>query len=293
MSLIRFVILGFIAFGLVRCSSSSKSESSESSKIIAKVNDNVLYSKDMQDIVPLNSSSKDSAEIIDRYITNWIRKQLLFSQAKEQLSLDNPEIERKVEDYRYSLYIFELKKRLLLTRLDSNVSEKDISEYYQKDVADFLLQNTIVKGLLIKAPLNSIAEKSLKNQLSIDSLPLKEIIQVCADNQYVLKYSLEQWQDIDNILSGTPFIKNAIELNWKKGNSYLTAKDKDFIYLLKIIDLKKPIEPAPIEYVKENIKAIIINKRKLAIANELEDQLFDDAVKKNKVEINYKPFSAK
>ncbi len=286
MYFVRYNLFLTLTIWLFGCSSGEQeNKTNKEGKLIASVNDNVLYESDIQDIVPFNSSAKDSTEIVNRYINNWIRKQLLFSQAKEQLTLDNPDIERKVEDYRYSLYIFELKEKLISSRLDSNISEKELQEFYNKEISNFLLQGTILQGIWVRIPLHSGLEKSVRNQFSLTLVPLEAMVQFVNENKFLSRNSIGTWLESDAFLEGTPFNSQNILGEWKKGVPYLTSQGKEFLYLLKITGLKQAIEPAPIDYVKENIKAIILNKRKLALANELEDQLFNEASKKNKVEI--------
>ncbi|MBY0426387.1 MAG: hypothetical protein K2Q22_12170, partial [Cytophagales bacterium] len=239
----------------------------------------------IQDILPDNSTPKDSAEIVDRYINNWIRKQLLFSKAQTELTLDNPDIERKVEDYRYSLYIFELKEKMIASRLDTNINKNELTEYYKKEIQDFLLQETIFKGFMISVPKNSTHLKVLQSQFATVPFPLETIAAYCTTNQIDSKNSMNSWSTIDNFLMGTPFTSSNIQPEWKRGATFLSLQDKDFIYLLKITDLKLPMEPAPLEFIRSKLQAIILNKRKLAVANELEDQLYNEASKTNKVEI--------
>jgi hypothetical protein len=61
-------------------------------------------------------------------------------------------------------------------------------------------------------------------------------------------------------------------------NRVIETSDDNFVYLIRIEEYKIQDEVSPLEYVKEEIENIIINKRKTKLAEELEQEVFDRAV---------------
>ena len=61
--------------------------------------------------------------------------------------------------------------------------------------------------------------------------------------------------------------------------------DSTNLYLLKIRDIRFSGTAAPLEFVKPNIKSIIILKRKQQLINELEDKIYFEAFDKNGFEL--------
>ncbi len=61
--------------------------------------------------------------------------------------------------------------------------------------------------------------------------------------------------------------------------------DEDYTYYLKILDYKISEETSPLEFVKDQIKHIIVNKRKLALSGKLEDQIYSKALNEKDFEI--------
>ena len=57
-------------------------------KPLARVNQSYLYLEDIRDLLGVNTSSQDSALIIQNQINKWATQQLLIDQAKINLSLD-------------------------------------------------------------------------------------------------------------------------------------------------------------------------------------------------------------
>lgn len=78
---------------------------------IARVNDEYLDASDIPAITK-GLSGKDSIEALKSYAQNWVRKKLLLQKAEENIPEDDPGIVRKVEDYRESLFLMNMKRPL-------------------------------------------------------------------------------------------------------------------------------------------------------------------------------------
>ena len=58
---------------------------------VARVNDKVLYKKDLKKLFRQRVSSQDSIVVVKNYIDNWIKEQLMLSRAEMNLSEDEKE----------------------------------------------------------------------------------------------------------------------------------------------------------------------------------------------------------
>ena len=61
--------------------------------------------------------------------------------------------------------------------------------------------------------------------------------------------------------------------------------DSNYYYLVSIQDYKLKNELAPIEYVKDNIKNLILNRRKIDFLKQMEDNVYKEGIRKNKFKI--------
>jgi hypothetical protein len=68
-------------------------------------------------------------------------------------------------------------------------------------------------------------------------------------------------------------------------NKYIEVKDSTMMYLVAIAAYKSKESISPLNFEIENIRAILLNKRKAELLARMEDDLFNDAVKRNKYEI--------
>ena len=59
------------------------------------------------------------------------------------------QIERKVEDYKESLMLFEFEKYLYANSMDIKISEDQISNYYNENKDDFILPFNLIKTIVL------------------------------------------------------------------------------------------------------------------------------------------------
>ena len=76
----------------------------------------------------------------------------------------------------------------------------------------------------------------------------------------------------DNVISFKPPLSNE-------------DSNEENLYFLRIKEYKISDQISPLEFVRNDIKQIILNKRKVAIANQLEEEVFEKAKSSNKYEI--------
>jgi len=93
-------ILFVFLLSIIMLSCSTK----DSDNLIASVNEKVLLRSELLSEMP--SQLEDSTYFVEKFINDWIRRQLLLSHAEINLSVDLVKYEKQVEDYRASLLIF-------------------------------------------------------------------------------------------------------------------------------------------------------------------------------------------
>ncbi|MFR3548938.1 MAG: hypothetical protein ACLTTW_00825 [Coprobacter sp.] len=136
------------------CCKKNSSEENEKGTILVRIGDKVLTRGDLEREIPDRLKSKDSALFADNFIKRWVDDQLLYEVASRNIP-DKENIDRMVEHYRQELVIFEYQKHLLNEKLDKEISEEDMSVYYEKNRDKFKLHSAIIKGLFLKVPENS------------------------------------------------------------------------------------------------------------------------------------------
>ncbi len=112
----------------------------------------------------------------------------------------------------------------------------------------------------------------------------QKLFDLCS--KYAVNFFIDSdvWLYFNDILKEVP-LETYDQRAFLKSNRNIEAKDDNFIYLIKIIDFKLKESTSPLSFERENIKSIIVNKRKIDIINKMHKEVYDDAYSKNKIKI--------
>lgn len=253
---------------------------------IAKVMDKFLLPSDLEGLFPANISSDDSSKLAEKYVEDWIKKQLMISKSSSAIDFNEAEIERKVLDYRYAMMVHAFEKQYINRNLNQEINLEEINDYYNKRADNFLLKQNIIKSIFVQVPKNAPNLSQFRRnfkaypQSNVDDL--KSYV-----TQFAIKSYLEDttWVIFDEVILGTPLENIKNKTQFLQENKYSETSDADYIYFLKIFDFKISDEISPLEFIKEDIRNIIINKRKIALKKELEEKIYDEAKKNQLFEI--------
>lgn len=254
-------------------------------KAIAKVYDVYLYPSDIEGIVPKGTSNEDSILLVQSYIENWVRQTLLIKQAEENVDIDLETIEQQLESYKNSLLIYAYEQQLIAQKLDTIVTSAQIKAYYDANKENFELKKTILKASYIKLPKNAIRiENAIRWFKSNKEKDKRELETYCM--QFSQDYSLvdTSWLYYDHLAEVVP-LDRLSESSVLQNNNYIQISDKDFIYLVKVKTFMYKEDISPLEIEAENIKNIIINKRKVEMINKMENEVYKNARDNNDIEI--------
>lgn len=248
-------------------------------KPLASVGDIYLFPKDVEGIVPSGASKSDSADLMERHIKSWIKKQLLISEAQKQLSFDEVELERRVLDYRYALMMHEFEKYMIARHIDTNIFEDEIETYYNENIENFELKQNIIRGYFIQltkdAPKLGRFRYLLRSNRPQDIEELKSYAY-----SYGTKVHLDDsvWVNFEDVINNSPLIDIPNKTDFLRRNKYYEIQDDNFIYFLKISQYRIQSDTSPLEFVRDDIQKIILNKRKVALAKQLEEDIYEKAV---------------
>ena len=255
-------------------------------KPVARVNDKYLYQDELVGIVDQNSTAEDSAARATAYINSWVRKQLIIAEAMKRIDINEAAVERKVLDYRYSLIGYEYQNFYIQQHLNDSISEKEIENYYSGHSDNFILKQNIVRGTYIKVPKTAPRTGKVKDMLfSIKEKDQNELKSYCLSFSVAYHLSDSSWIEFDKLVVNSPMAEIPNKIQFLQTNPFYETSDTDFLYFLKVDDYKISDNVSPLEFVKERIRNILLNKRKVELARTLEDEVYENAVKQKNFEI--------
>jgi len=257
---------------------------------LARVGERVLYLDDLRSVLPGGLSPDDSLMMAEDYLKKWIINELLVKKAEENLSPAQKDLSKELLEYRNSMLTYRYKMGLMFQRLDTVVGEQEISEYYELHKDNFILSKNIVKAIFIKIPDEVSRPEQVKvfcEQVSDDNL--RELREYCLKFAITYDIYVDNWVEFDLITQNLPEPITDVNLFLKR-NATIEQRDKDFYYLICIIDYRLANNMAPVEYVEENIKSIIINRRRIDFLKNIEADVYLEGIRNNKFKLySYEP----
>jgi hypothetical protein len=253
---------------------------------LAKVGDVTLYFDEVQGIWQPGINPQDSVAMLQNYINKWAKKELLVLKAKENLSQDiKAEIEKQVNDTRSNLVIYQYQRQMMLEKMDTAIADTEVESYYATNEKNFHLNSNIVKAVFIKVPLETPGIDKIRLWArSGEQKDIQQLETYCY--QFAEKYDdfNEEWVTMDKLSVELPQdISNQDEfLKW---NKWYETKDSVSVYMIAIRDFKPRYSLAPFEYVKEDIKSIILNNRRFEFLQSLETGIYNEALKESTFKI--------
>ena len=252
---------------------------------VARVYDEYLFVSDLDDIIPKNLTEMDSLALVTDYIEKWVQKQLLLEKADENLTQEEKDVDKQINDYRSSLLIFRYEQNLIQQKLDTNISKEDIQTYYDENASNNILNKNLVKGIYIKVPRSAPNIWNIRRWYKSDKEEhIKELEAYCYQHAKEIDYFDDEWVQFEQILDKMPPLYNSPKniLQYRKN---IEVRDSSYYYFLRILDYRLEGTVAPLEYVEYNIKSILLNKRKIKFINRLEADIYNDALNRGNFNI--------
>jgi len=257
----------------------------EGDRPLARVDDDYLFESDIAGLVSPGTSATDSLNLTRNYIDSWVKKKILIHQAEKNLTEDQLNFSRELEDYRNSLVVFAYENMLVEQRLDTIVSDIEMEAYYLENQNNFLLTNNIVRLSYVKVPLDSKQTRQIRRYFYSDDPDDKEKLADLCD-KYFMQYFVDDqtWLIFDDVMKEIP-IQTYNQEEFLRYRRTFEMQDSLYLYLTKFFDFKIKESTSPLQFEKERIKSIILNKRKLTLLNTMRQDVYDEALQKNTIEI--------
>ncbi|MBO4466744.1 MAG: hypothetical protein J5745_01405 [Bacteroidales bacterium] len=251
-------------------------------EIIARVGKHRLHRSDLAKFIPAGVSPEDSAGLAQRYINAWAEELLMLDMAQEQLSKEQKDVSAELEEYRRSLLKYRYEQLYINQRLDTLVTDAEISAYYKANPDKFKLDRPVLKSRILIIPADSRSLREIRQKMSSDD----DYDAIQADSlafTTAIKYvdSSDSWMDAITLAQemGVDYSSMLSSIR----NSFAEITDEaGNLHLAYIVDMVPGGKTAPLEYCTERIKDIILSARKHSLETSLEKNLLEDAIQNKK-----------
>lgn len=250
---------------------------------LVQVGDNFLYKEDVTLAIPPGVSKKDSADIADKFIRNWIDDMLLFVKAEGNIP-DDAKIDELVKSYRMQLITHTYLEQIVSQEVEGNISDSEIEEFYNKNKNIFLVSEPYVKGLFIKVPKTASGISKVKqwykdkSEVSIDRLEKYGL-----RNAVDYEYFYDRWRPLNEILLRLPLKEGEKEKIFMQKDKNLEVSDSAFYYFLHMEEFLKEGEILPLEYAGKEVKEMIMNTKRVEFISKMKNDLYNEASENNDI----------
>ncbi len=283
-SLLLFLCLFSLSCDLIK---RKKNEGTAITRLaVARVDENYLYIDELEGVVPSGTPKEDSISRTEAYVTSWIRKQLLIRQANRQIDINKAEVERKLLDYRYSLIAYEYQTYYIKQNLDTVIAPQEIEQYYKEHIDNFVLKQNIVRATFLKISQSAPRTKKINDLLfSSRAKDRDELKSYCLSFAAAYHLADSTWMQFDELVRASPLVELPNKVQFLKRTPYYETSDETYLYFLKVEEYRISDNVSPLEFARDEIANIILNKRKVELAKRLDDEVFSKAKEKNEFEI--------
>ena len=249
---------------------------------VARVGDEFLSVEEIQELIPKNLNKQDSIRIVNNVIEEWATSKLLIQNAIINLTeIEKSQIDNKSEKYRENLIISEYRNKISNNNPDTSASKDEIELFFSENSKNFKLFEEIIKGRYVKLNKNTFNINEIKRRFRrfnqsdksfFDSISIQLL-------NYYLNDSI--WINKKLFFNKIPTLEYDQSLRISKNNLFYVQEDSLALYLIKINNYKKADDYAPLEYIYNRIKEVIVSKKRIDYLNKIEKELIGDAITKN------------
>lgn len=253
--------------------------------IVAEVYDKQLSYDKMHEDIGDKLSGPDSSAIISDYIESWVRNELIFIRAEDELSEQEKDKSELLDRYYRDLIIHSYQQKMLSQNLDMEVSDAEIEQYYEQNSQNFELKENIVRLIFFKIGNNTPNLNSLWYKFNTGGKQnLDQLTYAALNSGGNFNRDEDTWLDFNDILKEIPITTYNQEA-YLNNHKVIRVSDEKFTYFVQIADFRIKNSISPLEREKERINRIIVNKRKSEFLQQIEDQIVKDAYASDKVRI--------
>lgn len=251
---------------------------------VARVGESRLLRSELN-VVTSGYSGEDSICLANKYIDQWVRREVKMQEAARVLAAEMGDVERLVEEYRTSLMVNRVEQRYLSGRLDTLITSEIVKEYFEGHRKEFVMDRTILKGRIVRLPDNyRQSVKLFKLMGSKSAEKQQDFLDLCKKNGFEL-HTFDAWVDFNEFLSYLP-VRRGKDYNYiLSGGEIREMADADSKYFIEIKEVLRKGEPAPLERVEDMVRRLLYNRRRGEIVELYNDSLYNAALLEGKIRI--------
>lgn len=276
----RFIL--FLAGAQVLATGCGAGAADDPDPVLARVHQRTLRLSALDGMFPPGATAEDSLLIRSAFVRRWSREAVLEWEAENNLP-GNVDIDKLVRDYRASLVSSHYEEVLVSMNLDSTVSQQELADYYEAHKEQYLLEKPIIRCFFIRVPYPTPEEETLQdlwnNGKVQDTTALRSY---CERLSEIALLEPAAWYSLDDIANQLP--EGTLTAANVDSKQEFSQQDGTYRYYFRLLELKPRLEIAPLSYVEEQARRIILHGRKRAVLEEARQAIYERELRRGNVE---------
>ena len=151
--MVKPIFIGLIAVASVACVSNGDMEED----VLAELRNKKLLVEDIVDHLPKSGQmdAVDSVSLVNRLVLQWAKKELLVEAAEFNLQTELADFDALVTQYRNDLLKHAYIDVYVRQHLDTTITTEQIKDYYEQNLNNFELKESIVQAFYAAAPVEA------------------------------------------------------------------------------------------------------------------------------------------
>ena len=278
---ILFSLLSLVWMATPGCGEAESQASAD--KLLARVHNKTLYLSELDGLFPQFATAEDSLLVIRAFTSRWVRDAVLLHAAEQNVPR-GLNIDKLVRDYRASLIRSMYEKVLVEQMLDSTVTQEELSAFYEQHKQQYQLETPIIRCHFLKIPLPMAKAEQVRKWWASDEAYDRVQLKDYAD-QFAEVALLDEnlWYSIEEVARSLP--TGTITSENLSGKQEFTLQDGSFQYFFRLYERKNRQDIAPLGYIEEQARKVILHMRKQQLLEDVKKQMYDQEVRRNNIEI--------
>lgn len=274
------LLLIFIPLFFISCNKKEPEQLNSSKVPVAKVGDKYLYEDDLIILYDSKVTGDDSILIRETFIQEWVKKQLVFLKALNNLTDEEKDKSDELDEYYQSLIKYEYEVKYVNQKLDDRITDDEIEAYYNANPNYFTLDKCLLRLVFLKIPHTAPDLKKVKKWYKSNEVKDRDLLhQYCLVNAEKFYLDDNQWTYFDDMYQEIPL--GSYSCNSLYNNQSIEIQDSLSLYLVSVKEVKKAGDISPIEFERDRIKENILHKRRMELIEKNEESIFKEGHEKN------------
>ena len=284
---LQSTVISILFLALVSCDLFIPREEEKQGTVIATAMNQKLYLEDIKGIIPPGLSEQDSLSLVQNYMNRWATTALLIDRAKANLPPDELKtIESLARQYETDLYSEAYKEAVINKKIDTTVTDQEVTTYYATHQEDFRLNEELVMYRFLQLDESQKDYRKLRDALRRFNEQDQDVLktEVLPSMKKQLNDSI--WYRIPDVVDAISPLTMENAAQYLKQGTFTSVTDSTGTYAIYTTQKKMVGDVAPLAFLNTTLRRIIINSRKQELIKELERDILEDAIRTKDVQFN-------